>query len=315
MLIEVHYDTKNLTTGKPSYNLEISYENINGNLERKDKQCVISLEGEEYPCIKVLRLVWELTFLYEGYFYTPVKYIVDGKEKNVLDLYFLSYYKCGKTWRNSAAPLNNDRMDISSDKLLKYDLFSNTERSTGKLLKPLINAFYYLHSEAYEKINVNHRLSLLLNICDGYIINTRGKTNNVEANIKNVLGENLDVGLVKYGASLLGIPKGKLYEALADERNEIDHYALKSGSVTSYVHSGNDKRADYINWYFVYMIELALRIGLLKQIGFDVPDERMIYAINEINDWIIYECDLSEECKNPANKMRQDLKRVGLIMK
>ena len=83
MLIEVHYDTKNLTTGKPSYNLEISYENINGNLERKDKQCVISLEGEEYPCIKVLRLVWELTFLYEGYFYTPVKYIVDGKEKNV----------------------------------------------------------------------------------------------------------------------------------------------------------------------------------------------------------------------------------------
>ena len=34
----------------------------------------------------------------------------------------------------------------------------------------------------------------------------------------------------------------------------------------------------------------------------------MIYAINEINDWIIYECDLSEECKNPANKMRQDLK-------
>ena len=66
MLIEVHYDTKNLTTGKPSYNLEISYENINGNLERKDKQCVISLEGEEYPCIKVLRLVWELTFLYEG---------------------------------------------------------------------------------------------------------------------------------------------------------------------------------------------------------------------------------------------------------
>ena len=63
------------------------------------------------------------------------------------------------------------------------------------------------------------------------------------------------------------------------------------------------------------MIELALRIGLLKQIGFDVPEERMIYAINEINDWIIYECDLNEECKNPANKMRQDFKRAGLIMK
>ena len=99
MLIEVYFDTKKLITSKQNYNLEISYKNIKGNLERKDTQCIISLEGEEHSGIKVFRLVWELTFLYEGYFYTPVKYIVDGKEKNVLDLYFLSYYKCGKTWK------------------------------------------------------------------------------------------------------------------------------------------------------------------------------------------------------------------------
>ncbi|MDE6744668.1 MAG: hypothetical protein K2J95_12370, partial [Lachnospiraceae bacterium] len=66
----------------------------------------------------------------------------------------------------------------------------------------------------------------------------------MEANIKNVLGENLDVKLVKYGAGLLGIPKSKLYDALALERNEIDHYTYKSGSITDYVFNGKDKRVD-----------------------------------------------------------------------
>lgn len=40
--------------------------------------------------------------------------------------------------------------------------------------------FYYLNSENYGKINVNHRLSLLLNIADGFIINTYKETNNVK---------------------------------------------------------------------------------------------------------------------------------------
>lgn len=226
---------------------------------RKHRQQDVFLE--ESSAVKVLRLIWEIIFLYEGYFYALTKYMVDDKEKEPKELYFLSYYKCGKTWRNAAASLIKNKIDINSERLLKYYIFRNTSRDSGKLLKSLVNAFYYLHSEAYEKINVNHRLSLFLNLCDGYIINTRGKSNNAEANIKNVLGEALNVKLIKYGANLLGIPKGKIYDALADERNEIDHYDLQASSVSSYIFDRQDRKSNFVNWYFIYVIELALRIG------------------------------------------------------
>ena len=58
--------------------------------------------------------------------------------------------------------------------------------------------------------------------------------NQVEANIKKVLG-NLEVKLVKYGADLLGAPRGKLYDALINERHEIDHYTFHENSVMDYV--------------------------------------------------------------------------------
>ena len=38
-------------------------------------------------------------------------------------------------------------------------------------------------------------------------------------------------------------------------------------------------------------------------------------ALNDINDWLILECDLPEQCKNPFNKMKQDLKQMGISMK
>lgn len=310
--IEIYFDTKKYD--KNNFKEEIFYKEVQGTVEKKDNECTVKLNGDSDSIIDVFRLVWELLFLYEGYFYLPKIYRVDGYERKPEELYFLSYYKAGKTWRDCAVHLNKNSIDLTTERLTEYDRFRNTSRDSGKLLKTLINAFFYLHSEAYEGINVDHRLSLFLNLCDGYIINTRGKSNNVMANIKNVLGENLDVGLIKYGASLLGIPKGKLYETLADERNEIDHYDLQKISLTSYVLNSTDNRAIYITWYFVYVIELALRIGFLQQIGFSVEDERKIYAMNEINDWVINGCNLEEECKNPYNKMKQDLKRQGITM-
>ena len=45
--------------------------------------------------------------------------------------------------------------------------------------KSVVNAFYYLKSKDYGKININHRLSLLLNIADGFIINTFKDMNNL----------------------------------------------------------------------------------------------------------------------------------------
>lgn len=313
MYIEVHFETKMNIQEKDTQKQEIQYYDVSGSICQENGLCVIQLRGNKVLIIETLRIVWELNFLYDGYFYKPIKYMVDGKEKDPLDLYFLSFYKIGKIWKNVASPLV-DSKDFSEEKLLAYYTFRNTGRDSGRLVKSLVNSFYYLHSEAYEKINVNHRLSLLLNICDGFIINTNGVTKNSGSNIGKVLS-NLDVKLIKYGASLLGIPQSKLYDALAQERNEIDHYIFKVGSVTDYVFNGADERKDYLSWYFIFVLELALRIALLKQIGIKCSDTCVEFATNDINDWIILECKLPDNCKNPLNKMKQDMRRLGIIMR
>lgn len=313
MKVQVFFETKNSVSEKLVKRMQ--YNDVKISITYFDKQCVLQVNGDQKKAIRVMRLIWELLFLYDGYFYGPQTYVQDGREVSVEKLYFLNYYKTDKNWYSVAVPLHEGERPLSGNALKKYDDFRNTSRNSGKLIKALLNSFYYLHSEAYEQININHRLSLLLNICDGYIINMIGQTNNVEANIKNVLGKNLDVKLVKYGAELLGIPKGKIYNALALERNEIDHYIYKNGSLTDYVYNRNDEGADYVNWYFTYVIELALRIGFLSQIGYKCPKERMIYALNDINDWVILACGLSVSCANPCNKMKQDLKKMGMTIR
>ena len=310
--MRVFFETKDSVSVKLVKRMQ--YNNVKIAIAYIDKKCILQVNGNQEIAIRVMRLIWELLFLYDGYFYRPQKYIQDEKEVSVEKLCFLNYYKTDKNWYRTAVSLHEGERPLSGGMLKKYDNFRNTSRNSGKLIKALLNSFYYLHSEAYEHININHRLSLLLNICDGYIINMIDPTNNVEANIKNVLGENLDVKLVKYGTELLGIPKGKIYKALASERNEIDHYIYKNGSLTDYVYNRNDKGVDYVNWYFTFVIELALRIGFLNQIGYKCPEKRMIYALNDINDWVILGCELSVPCANPLNKIKQDLKKIGIKM-
>lgn len=315
MKITVDFETKSNTHNNIMQSQDIFIQNVFGKLEQETKRFIVSLEGIVENVIDVLRNIWELAFLYDGYFYTPCKYTVDGVDENVEKLYFLTFYNTGKIWRNCASTLVGADKDFSEERISKYSSFRNKGRSSGEMLKSLINSFFYIHSEAYEKINVNHRLSLLLNICDGFVINTSGPNNNVKANIANVIGNALDSKTVKYGAALLGIPPQKMYDALMLERHEIDHYIMKEGSLTDYEVSSAAVTSDYINWYFTYIVELALRIGFLKQIGCECKDELIESALNDINDWLILECDLSEKCKNPCNQMKQDFKKIGLSIR
>ena len=292
----------------------INYQKVFGKLEQETERFIISLEGDSLDVIEVFRNIWELMFLYDGYFYTPCKYVVDGADENVKKLFFLSFYNTGKTWRNCASTLMGADKDFSEERRLKNGELRNKSRTSGDMLKTLINSFFYIHSEAYEGINVNHKLSLLLNICDGFVINTSGPNNNVKANIAKVIGTALDSKTVKYGAELLGIPSKKLYDALMLERHEIDHYIMKEGSLTDYEVKSVSATKDYINWYFIYIVELALRIAFLKEIGCECKDELVEYALNDINDWLILECDLQEKCKNPINQMKQDFKKMGISM-
>lgn len=293
----------------------IDYQKGSGKLEQEAQKFIVSLEGNAENVIDVLRNIWELAFLYDGYFYTPCKYTIDGVDENVEKLYFLSFYNAGKIWRNCASTLVGVDKDFSEARISKYSEFRNKGRTSGEMLKSLINSYFYIPSEAYERINVNHRLSLLLNICDGFVINTSGPNKNVKANIAKVIGTTLDSNMVKYGATLLGIPSQKMYDALMLERHEIDHYIMKEGSLTDYEVNSEAVTKDYINWYFTYVVELALRIAFLKQIGCECKDELVEYALNDINDWLILECDLLEKCKNPSNQMKRDFKKMGISMR
>lgn len=149
-------------------------------------------------------------------------------------------------------------------------------------------------------------------MCDGFVINTNGSNNNVKANIAKIIGTALDSKTVKYGASLLGIPPKNMYDALMLERHEINYYSIKEGNITEYKINSKAITRDYINWYFTYIIELALRIAFLNQIGCECKDELVESALNNINDWLILECNLSEKCKNPQNQMKQELKKIGI---
>lgn len=76
----------------------------------------------------------------------------------------------------------------------------------------------------------------------------------------------LDSKTVKCGAELLGMPSQKLYDAFMLERYEIDHYIIKEGSLTDYEVNSDVVTRYYINWYFTYVVELALRIAFLKSL-------------------------------------------------
>lgn len=315
MRILVNYETKLNNVDKKMGVHEVKYKNVTGRIEQKENTFDVELIGDEDEVVIVLRLIWELAFLYDGYFYKPERYVVDGKESDVKNLYFLSYYISGKSWREAASTLAGSDKDFSESRLLEYEQFRNKGRKCGKLLKTLINSFFYLHSDGYERININHRLSLFLNMCDGLVSNVCGDSKNTGAKITKVLKENLDIKLVKEGSELLGIPKSKMYDALTNERHEIDHYIMKDGSITEYVMKATGEAQNHINLYFVYVIELALRIAFLRQIGYVCSEELKEYALNEIYDWIILQCDFASECKNNHNKFRQELKKQGIYMR
>ena len=92
------------------------------------------------------------------------------------------------------------------------------------MTKSVVNAFYYLNSENYGKINVNHRLSLLLNIADGFIINTFKETNNVKSSYDRLFKKTVDNQKLQQGISLLGIQCDKYKVLLTEERHTFDHY-------------------------------------------------------------------------------------------
>lgn len=57
--------------------LHTEYKGVSVDIEIKDTSCKIVLLGKS-NIEEVFRLVWELLFLYDGYFYEPISFNVDG---------------------------------------------------------------------------------------------------------------------------------------------------------------------------------------------------------------------------------------------
>lgn len=72
---------------------------------------------------------------------------------------------------------------------------------------------------------------------------------------------------------------------------------------------------DYATWYFVYVLELVIRINILKETGVTLNQEVLDYALESINDWIIYENDLDKECTTSHYQIAQLHKSMGIEMK
>ena len=293
--------------------IHTEYKGVNIDIKIKDTNCVLVLEGEE-NVDDVFRLVWELLFLYDGYFYKPVSYEIDGCKKESKDLVILPFYVTDERW-NYSELLGRAQRDLSSEVIEKYDRFRNTGIYDKKMTKSVVNAFYYLKSENYAKINVNHRLSLLLNIADGFIINTYKETNNVKASYDRLFKKTVNNQKLQQGVSLLGIEGEKYKGLLAEERTTFDHYIYSENSLVTFVHDSEEEIADYATWYFIYILELTIRINFLKESGVLLEQETVDYALESINDWIIYENDLDLDCSTHRYQMKQTWKRMGVVMK
>ena len=160
--ITIDFETKINANNNIMQLKNFKFQNVSGRLEQEAKKFLVQLEGNDEDVLSALRYIWELLCLYDGYFYAPRNYIVNGVNENIEKLYFLSFYQTGRIWRNCATTLVGADKDFSEERMLKYSEFRNKGRTSGKLFKSLINSFFYLRSDAYERVNVNHRLSLYL---------------------------------------------------------------------------------------------------------------------------------------------------------
>lgn len=72
--------------------IHTEYKGVTANIKIKDNNCKLELEGEENVKI-VFQLLWELLFLYDGYFYEPISYEIDGVKMECKELITLPFYK------------------------------------------------------------------------------------------------------------------------------------------------------------------------------------------------------------------------------
>ncbi len=260
--------------------------------------------GNDSKHDEITRGLWEMCFLYDGYFYKLESYSNDDCEQPLERLGCLDFYRSSVDVLRSAAPLCKSNREINARTFTTYMGLREGPRTNTTMWRELIHAFYYLCSDAYSKNLVDHRLSLLLNVCDGIHLNSCGNKGNVESGIKYVLSQ-VDIKLAKEGSEYLGVNKSSAYETLAAVRNELDHYIPKRASLGNQILEGKSTNAIYL--YFEYVLRVALRATLLEQVGAAVDRNAVTVALQHIVDWAIISSDADAKCYLPVNELRRSL--------
>lgn len=309
MQIDVLFNIKKYRNDWSNQTIRTNIDGVDVNLDINGEKCHFLLSSTKSDIWDIFYGVWEILALYDGYFYTPISAIVDGKSFDTERLYGMKFRKTDSFWRAGATLLAENNRLVDDKVVKKYSVFRNQGRSQGVMISSIINAYFSLLSVSYSEINIEHKLSLMLNLCDGYFINEFGNSKGTGGHILKIIG-NLDRSKVQYGLNLMGIPANKITELFGNVRDEIDHYILKPYSAGSYSQILSPKVGCILNAYLLYIAELSMRVTLLGKINGTIETRAKERAIDGINDWMILKCGLSEMCKLPENQMKQDYQKL-----
>ncbi len=277
-------------------------------------KCRVKISHEILETAKeYLYLVWELLTWYDGYFYKPIEYLINGREQDTKSLTPLNMYITDKKWISSALLIGRNHRSFSEDIILNYKNLRNKDRSDKSMNRSMINSYFFLISDAYKDINIEHRLVLLMHICDGFAREfLNGDNKNNAGNISIIVRQ---IGTKKYkqGVGLLNVDEDKAVNALGNTRNELTHYKYEADkpSLGSYISNSDYETDNMVNLYAFYVLELALRVSLLETVGYCVDDNIKEYLLDENLDWIKLEKHLEENCVIPMNLFRQIMQRLS----
>lgn len=306
----VQFEMKKYRDSWSNQNIRFHARELKASVIMSGTKCELKIVGNKSDEIEdMFYAIWELLFLYDGYFYIPKVYEIDSTVQDINDLYRTKMYKTAKVWMDAATLLAKSNRILDEKLICNYIKFRNQDRLQGKMTKSLLNAYFYLLSDAYCEINIEHRLSLMLNICDGYYLNEIGESKGAGGHVVALIN-NIGLDKVQYGIGLMGISKKKLTNLIGGVRDEIDHYIIMKDSAGSQILNSQSIVIKSINLYLFYVTELAFRVTALEKVGGFIDQTAKERAIDSINDWLILENNLNQKCKLPENALAQEIQKM-----
>ena len=173
-----------------------------------NKDCKVYISGTDKNTLEeVFRLIWEVISLYEGYFYTIIECTLDDDPLSPGELYFLNYYVTGQRFYEAAFPLVSEGVVIDEKILQTYYLFRDDSIENYAMNRSLVNSYFYVRSDSYDRITVDHKLSIMINMCDGIMIGEHGDNGKIKDKLQKFFDENLIKEQFESDLELLGYRK------------------------------------------------------------------------------------------------------------